>query len=72
MKPLLNCLKDPCVHIVVLGLLLVQIAMSMGTNPDALDGATDAVACEHCEKNHQGHLYCSPPSIFGSGLTVID
>jgi hypothetical protein len=59
MKALTSWLCDPCVHLFVIGLLLVRMAMSAGSEPDlaALDDDGSKI-CRTCRKYHEAPSAC--------------
>ena len=52
MKTMVGFLREPYLHVFLIGLLLVRLAMSSGTNEPART-SRHAVLCERCHDYHE-------------------
>jgi hypothetical protein len=57
MKTVLSWLCDPCVHLLVVGLILAHFAMKMGEGSSSSAGARASV-CETCHEYHAATQEC--------------
>ena len=64
MKFLLSWMTDPCVHLVVIGLLLFHFSMSFRANPDPAKEKEEIALCVRCDFVHGNHSPCSSYSAY--------
>jgi hypothetical protein len=58
MKAVLGWLKDPYIHIFVVGLVLVRLAMGTGGDESADPAADRAITCAVCQSPHPAGKSC--------------
>jgi len=59
MKFLMSWVTDPCVHLVVVVLLLIHFSMSSRSVPDSAKERDEATVCRSCSYIHDPNAPCS-------------
>jgi hypothetical protein len=67
MKALAGWLCDPCVHLLVIGVLLVHLAMSASADGDSTGRDDSDKNCQACRGYHEPYLSC--PLLSANGVT---
>ena len=58
MKVLWSWLGDPCVHILMVGLVLIRLALSAGPDPEDQVNADRPTRCRICKQSHERFMAC--------------
>lgn len=70
MKSLWSWITDPCVHLVLIGLVFFHLSMNPRNDLDKTD--EDIVVCKKCDQTHPARAACPVIATISDSARVLD